>query len=105
MFYGCESLKYLSLSNFNTENVNNMEWMFSNTKSLTSLDLSNFFTPNIINLYGIFFGCESLKYLDISNFVIEDDTEIYLDLAPYCQIKINPIMLGKIKSLPSCDIN
>ena len=28
MFWGCSSLKELNLSNFNTNNVTNMEWMF-----------------------------------------------------------------------------
>ena len=28
MFYGCSSLKELNLSNFNTHNVINMEYMF-----------------------------------------------------------------------------
>ena len=35
MFYECESLKSLDLSNFNTENVNNMESIFKGCKSLT----------------------------------------------------------------------
>ena len=29
MFNGCSSLKELNLSNFNTNNATNMEWMFS----------------------------------------------------------------------------
>ena len=29
MFYGCSSLKELNLSNFNTNNVTNMGYMFS----------------------------------------------------------------------------
>ena len=34
MFSGCKSLTNLNLSNFNTQNVTNMEWMFSWCKSL-----------------------------------------------------------------------
>ena len=29
MFYGCSSLKKLNLSNFNTNNVTDMDYMFS----------------------------------------------------------------------------
>ena len=29
MFYGCSSLRELNLSNFNTNNVTYMRWMFS----------------------------------------------------------------------------
>ena len=46
MFSGCESLKYLDISYFDTNNVWNMGHMFDNCKSLTSLDFSNFETNN-----------------------------------------------------------
>ena len=42
MFYDCNSLTNLNLSNFNTQNVTNMRYMFYNYKSLTNLNLSNF---------------------------------------------------------------
>ena len=38
MFSGCSSLTSLNLSNFNTNNVNNMSFMFSKCSSLTSLN-------------------------------------------------------------------
>ena len=34
MFYECNSLTNLNLSNFNTQNVTNMSWMFDNCNSL-----------------------------------------------------------------------
>jgi surface protein len=34
MFSNCESLTSINLSNFNTQNVNDMIWMFLNCKSL-----------------------------------------------------------------------
>ena len=39
MFFGCDSLKSLDLSNFNTEKVINMACMFSKCKSLITLNL------------------------------------------------------------------
>ena len=41
MFFNCNSLINLYLSNFNTQNVTNMSWIFFNCNSLTKLDLSN----------------------------------------------------------------
>ena len=55
MFYDCESLISLDLSNFNTKNVTNMNFMFSNCSLLISLDLSNFNTQKVINKSLIFF--------------------------------------------------
>ena len=42
MFDGCSSLKELNLSNFNTNNVTNMAFMFCRCSSLKELNLSNF---------------------------------------------------------------
>ena len=54
MFSNCSSLTSLNLSNFNTNNVNDMRWMFSGCSSLTSLNLSNFNTDNVKNINEIF---------------------------------------------------
>ena len=37
MFYGCNSLTYIDLSNFNTQNVTNMSHMFNGCNSLTKI--------------------------------------------------------------------
>ena len=39
MFYGCDKLTSLNLSNFNTQNVTNMEHMFDNCSSLAKHNL------------------------------------------------------------------
>ena len=44
MLYGCISLSSIDLSNFNPQNVTNMESMFDDCNLLSSLDLSNFNT-------------------------------------------------------------
>ncbi len=56
MFFNYSSLTYLNLSNFNTNNVNNMSYMFYNCSSLTSLNLSNFNTNNVTNMSSMFYG-------------------------------------------------
>ena len=70
MFEGCNSLTNLNLSNFNTTNVNNMTCMFGFCTSLTNLNLSNFNTTNVNNMNAMFKGCKSLKNLNLSNFNI-----------------------------------
>ena len=75
MFHGCSSLKelnlslaVLNLSNFNTNNVTNMCYMFSGCSSLKELNLSNFHTTNVTNMNNMFSGCSSLTELNLSNF-------------------------------------
>ena len=50
MFYRCESLESVNLSNFNTQNVTNMSYMFSDCSCLNNLNLSNFNTQNVTNM-------------------------------------------------------
>ena len=57
MFSGCSSLKELNLSNFNTNNVWNMGSMFYRCSSLKELNLSNFNTNNVTNMRSMFYGC------------------------------------------------
>ena len=71
MFYDCKSLRNINFSNFNTEKVITMEGMFADCESLRNLNLSNFNTEKVINIKGMFEGCNSLKELDLSNFKTE----------------------------------
>ena len=56
MFCDCNKLTSLNLSNFNTNNVNDMSRMFLGCSSLTSLNLSNFNTNNVTNMSCMFDG-------------------------------------------------
>ena len=38
-----------------------MSWMFFGCESLTNIDLSNFNTQNVMDMSGMFRECESLK--------------------------------------------
>ena len=60
MFYGCNSLTSLDVSNFNTSNATNMNHMFRSCKSLKSLDISNFNTSKVSDMRYMFYYCESL---------------------------------------------
>ena len=57
MFYGCNSLKFLNLTNVNTQKVIDMYGMFFGCKSKKSLDLSNFNTQNIEDMGYMFYEC------------------------------------------------
>ena len=68
LFQGNKYLKYINLDNVNTENVTNMCEMFKDCKSLTSLDLSFFNTKNVTDMSLMFYECCELKNINISNF-------------------------------------
>lgn len=69
MFYDCQNLTSLDLSNFITSKVSNMNCMFADCKSLNALDLSNFNVSKVIAMYGMFAGCSNLESLDLSRFI------------------------------------
>ena len=67
MFYGL-NVYSLNLTNINTSKVTDMSYMFANSKSLIEIDLSNFNTENVKNMSHMFAYCEGLTSLDLSNF-------------------------------------
>ena len=68
MFSSCIKLKSLDVSKFNTANVTHMSNMFEDCEELSSLDLSNFDTQNVKYMDKMFHNCNSLTSLDLSNF-------------------------------------
>lgn len=60
MFYVCEGLTSLDLSNFNTSKLESMYAIFKGCTSMTVLDVSNFDTSNVSSMLSIFANCESL---------------------------------------------
>ena len=68
MFYGCNNLKRINLSNFNTSNVTNMESMFHYCCELSELNLSKFNTSKVENMLLMFGECNNLQNLNIAKF-------------------------------------
>ena len=66
-FSECTNLIELNLSNFNTRNVTTMNTMFDNCSNLTLLDLSNFDMTNVENTHSMFSGCISLHTIRLDN--------------------------------------
>ena len=68
MFRGCENLKALDLSTFDTSHVENMKWMFFRCGKLKELDLDRFNTSQVKTMAGMFANCFQLKKLNLLNF-------------------------------------
>lgn len=83
MFYQCNSLQSVNLSNFNTSNVTIMQNMFGYCLSLQTLDISNFNTANVTSMQNMFGYCSSLRSLDLSNFNTANVISMYSMFA-YC---------------------
>ena len=71
MFSSCYRLKSLNLTNFNTEKVKDMQYMFYDCYRLPPLDLTNFNTVNVEDMKGMFKDCYDLTSLDLTNFNTE----------------------------------
>ena len=72
MFLNCSSLKKIIFpENFNTEKVKNMNSMFCNCSSLEEIDLTNFNTKNVTDKASMFSGCNKLK-----NIIVKSKTSI-----------------------------
>ena len=76
MFYNCSSLKAINLSNFNTSNIIDMGYMFSGCDSLISITFNNFITSKADDMDGMFYGCNSLTSIDLSNFITSKETNM-----------------------------
>ena len=62
------NIKKIDLKNFDTTNVNNMEYMFCGCNSLTDLILGDSFnTSNVTNMQHMFDGCSNLINLTLGN--------------------------------------
>ena len=77
MFYGCNKLKEIYLSNFNTDNIKGMKSLFSKCSLLKEINFSSFNTSNVITTHTMFKGCSLLKKLDLSSFDTSNVTDMY----------------------------
>ena len=76
MFYGCENLTSLDLSQYNwdTSNITLFTSMFHNCKMVTSINISNFTSANVTNMYGMFNYCQALRHIDMRNMTFDNVT-------------------------------
>lgn len=92
MFYGCQNIKSLDLSGFDTANVKYMDYMFRNCFNLETLDISSFRTTEVTSMASMFGSCEKLSSIDVSSFDTSHVTTMWR-------------MFGGCSSLTSLDIS
>ena len=68
MFTNCQLLETLNIDAFDTSNVTNMRSMFVWCHQLKKINVSHFDVSNVINMGFMFQHCGSLKELDVKNF-------------------------------------
>ena len=91
LFENCNSLKKLNISNFKTDEVTNMSYMFSFCTILEYLDISNFNSNKVTNMKYMFNHCESLI-----NLVMTDKFDISKETTPGVFANCNEILKFKI---------
>lgn len=78
MFYGCSKLVSLKVPHFSSiSQVTNMQGVFERCSSLTALDLSKWNTEKVTNMDFMFYGCGKLTSLNISSFNTSNVTSMY----------------------------
>lgn len=77
-FWNFKALTSLDLSNFNTDNVSSMSFMFANCPSLESIEgLSNFNTSHVADMSYMFYRCSRLEQIgDLSNWNVSKVTNM-----------------------------
>ena len=79
MFNGCVNLTTINgIEQWDTSNVTDMVYMFSDCTSLVSLDLSSFNTSKVTNMECMFCNCNNLERLDLSNFDMSKTESIFI---------------------------
>lgn len=68
MFSNCQTVASLDVSHFDTSNVTKMNHMFYCCLNVSAFDLSNFNTSNVTDMNYMFNGCPKLTALDLSSF-------------------------------------
>jgi len=108
MFSGCSSLKKIDLSTFNTNKVKNMGEMFKGCSNLASLNLSNFRTNKVISMANMFSGCSNLASLDLSNFNTSEVTTMaymFKDCTNLNNLNLSSFNTSKVTNMKSMFFN
>ena len=76
IFYNCNSLTEIDVSDWDTSNVTNMGSIFYNCSALTEIDVSNWNTSKVTTLFSTFEGCKNLTEIDVSRFDTKNVTNM-----------------------------
>ena len=72
LFWDCNSLQNLDISNFDTSTVTDFSYMFSEVSSMTTLDLSHFDTSSATDMRLMFSRMSNLTSLNLSSFDVSN---------------------------------
>ena len=72
MFQGCNQITEIDLTNFDSSQVQNMDYMFDGCTSLKTIKFGNFQTSKLKIMEYVFQNCEQLESLDLSSFDTSD---------------------------------
>ena len=107
MFYNCQKLKNIDLSNLNTENTVNLNNMFYQCLNLKSINMSAIKTSKVEDASNMFENCIILNNIDISSFsnVNIQTNDIFKGVPSSGNIIVNENFEDKIKSfLPGWNV-
>ena len=77
IFQLCSELKNLDLSDWDTSNISNMDFMFAACSKLKEIKgINNLKTNKVVSMQGIFYLCNELEYLDLSNWTTTNVTNM-----------------------------
>ena len=66
MFWQCQGLTSINLTNFDTSEVKNMKQIFYGCKNLTILDLTSFDTNKVTETERLFYNCTKLNTIYVN---------------------------------------
>ena len=92
MFNGCMTLTKLDVSGFDTSAATGLAHMFHNCVRVQKLDVSGFKTDRVMSMAGMFHGCRNLSKIDVSGFETErvtDFTKMFYGCKQLTQIDLS----------------
>ena len=118
VFDGCQYIKNLDLTMWNTDNVKSLNNTFSHCSALENLNVSNWNVSNVTDFNSTFSCCESVKSLDVSKWDTRSATTMRgmfyymralesLDIADFNTSNVTDLswMFYTCENLESLDLN
>ena len=92
MFFNCNFVEHIDLSNFKDNNITNMRKMFANCINLKFLDVSNLNTENVTDMNSMFTNCNKINIIGLEKWDTRNVTTI--ESIFNCCHKLNSIDLN-----------
>ena len=98
MFYSCQRLKELDLTNFDTSKVTDMNHMLFKA-GVQEIDLSSFNTSGVTNMSAMFGQCGFLTKVNLSSFntsKVTNMTEMFIDCSALTDLDLSKFKTSKV---------